>query len=549
MEEPCLCSKVVDPQGSLVCQQCQQIMQPLMPHLRSKLALEREVSDLTEKLKLAETAVQTLAQQNRTLSAQLEQRTSDLLSVQRDLQSMGEKLVKEVERRAELQHNKEASQLELEELTKSLFEQANGLVADEARKRHAAEKKASQLSSELESLRQQSKMDHEQLVLLRDQLKDAHFSTMDLSERPKLPMPTIEEASLTEFVKFLDEFAFAPRPMSIPFYKMMVEEDIDLCLKFGGNPRTSTRKLLDAILQNTCYIQAVPESETRHLAAHGENGRSPSVKIPPTFSIFNRTLGERISKLSFVNATVTMSFNVAMLELGQCSTCGKETDCTHQFRVTALPDDEWFPLCTECRDRLKAVCEFYAFIRKKVVPCGRVPDTLEELSPHPVRNKVTVTLTPETVVELYLEMVQLRKKMLYARLGAAGAWQLLDEMGVHGHAQHFLKSVDFGDVLSAIPLPSPPLVTESPDLQMIQMSPVIVNQEEEEAARQARMTLEELEQDAKNRPDIDESRPSVKVIISTFETAEKKHKQGEGRSSVKKPDQPPTEETVNDEDP
>ena len=55
-------------------------------------------------------------------------RNAEIENMKRDLASMSEKLVDEIDKRAELQAAKDSLQEELEELTKSLFEEANSMV-------------------------------------------------------------------------------------------------------------------------------------------------------------------------------------------------------------------------------------------------------------------------------------------------------------------------------------------------------------------------------------------------------------------------------------
>lgn len=66
---------------------------------------------------------------------------------------MNDKLVEEVEKRAEIQHAKEALNEELEDLTKKLFEEANILVATEAKKAYEHQTREKHLAVEVEQLK------------------------------------------------------------------------------------------------------------------------------------------------------------------------------------------------------------------------------------------------------------------------------------------------------------------------------------------------------------------------------------------------------------
>ena len=75
------------------------------------------------------------------LEKEFENKSQELFDTQRDMEILGEKLTDAIEQRAELQHSKEVVQDELEELTRSLFEEANSMVANEARQRHEHQEK------------------------------------------------------------------------------------------------------------------------------------------------------------------------------------------------------------------------------------------------------------------------------------------------------------------------------------------------------------------------------------------------------------------------
>lgn len=94
-----------------------------------------------------------LQDRNQLLEQELAAKKIELTNTQRDMQIMGEKLVDEIEKRAELQHSTETVQDELETLTKTLFEEANLLVSSEAKKRHHHETREKSLEQQLAELK------------------------------------------------------------------------------------------------------------------------------------------------------------------------------------------------------------------------------------------------------------------------------------------------------------------------------------------------------------------------------------------------------------
>jgi hypothetical protein len=65
----------------------------------------------------------------------LEEKMDELSHLKHDLEVLGEKLTDALEQRAELIHSKEAVNDEIEDLTRNLFEEANNLVANEAKQK------------------------------------------------------------------------------------------------------------------------------------------------------------------------------------------------------------------------------------------------------------------------------------------------------------------------------------------------------------------------------------------------------------------------------
>lgn len=66
---------------------------------------------------------------------------------------MGDKLVDEIEKRAELQHSNETIQEELSELTQSLFEQANSMVSTANKDSYNSQTREKALEEELQELK------------------------------------------------------------------------------------------------------------------------------------------------------------------------------------------------------------------------------------------------------------------------------------------------------------------------------------------------------------------------------------------------------------
>ena len=221
-----------------------------------------------------------------------------------------------------LQISKDTLQNELDELSKSLMEEAHVLVADEARKRRDHEFREKALEKEIAEVRSQLQMEQLQLRELKIKIEEARAveeaeERMDASSvglfansgsgngvaggddgsrrhskinndsyagDSVVPQSTLSNAlaggreayspgtSLGDpvdpmpLIDFQDFLAQAPtiklsKLHSLAFMKTTLEDDVNPCLRFGGNPRTSTRRIVDAIMSNSCFVEEMTPSQ------------------------------------------------------------------------------------------------------------------------------------------------------------------------------------------------------------------------------------------------------------------------------------------------
>ncbi|KAJ3240736.1 hypothetical protein HDU81_002927 [Chytriomyces hyalinus] len=180
-----------------------------------------------------------------------------------DLNVLNEKCKDELARISDVERDRDGLQQELDELTKSLFEEADNMVKDETRQRHELEERETELGVKLVETRNSLKREQ---VLLRelkivmekdysslspDFISPAEADDASLVQYPTDPMALAE---FKEFVAFAPSTKLAKLP-NLLFLKNVIEDDILPTLRFGGNPRTSTRKLLDAISADLLTVQ------------------------------------------------------------------------------------------------------------------------------------------------------------------------------------------------------------------------------------------------------------------------------------------------------
>ncbi|ORY52267.1 hypothetical protein LY90DRAFT_325969, partial [Neocallimastix californiae] len=275
-----------------------------------------------------------------------------------------------------LKKEKQTVQDEVEDLTKSLFEEANKLVADEARKRHKVEKINKIITGKLKDSQYQLDTQNQQLSELRKKMEEINFENITnkkmmednrrmavisrISDEEQLAYEAnnIDTFLLAEFKDFISS-AFNVRMSklhSIPYMKNCLEDDIMPCLRFGSNPKISWKRLTEEIATNSLLLQEI----------------SPNSKpSSPEMNLING-----------------------------CQACGRPNTHSNpirfQFRIEKYNkngENSWSPLCSVCRDRIVACCEFYNFIRH-------------------IRQGL---YTNRGIAELYYENIRLKRQMFYAR--------------------------------------------------------------------------------------------------------------------------------------
>lgn len=479
----CTCGTVINQDRPQFCNSCGGMIEPIARIELERAQLANQLSELQRKLHTMEQRQDASTHEMSLLRTRVQEmeealatKERELSSVKADLDRIGQKLIDEVEVRAELQHSKDAVQEELEELTKSLFEEANSMVATEARQRYEYQKREQALKQQLDEVMAQLQMERDQLKELRTRMEDMEHqqvpSSSDSTEyNPRLSVnssasfekdngaenPPAEQAIDPVLLAEFEEFVTASpdtrwsKLHTLHFMKNALEDDVSPCLRFGGNPRTSTKKLLDAIAANTCLVEEMSAAQIAALEARSsrfdrsstasprpstspsrsdgssKKGHDPTPDVvdlaipvavpaghsktaPSTQAIFNKTVMERLSS-AFSSGSLQLgssSTNHASVGPNGCSACGRSAiqpssssqtppPVRFQFKTSDAPDDIWNPICVQCRDRLVAVCEFYNFVRH-------------------IRQGLYTTRRRE---DLYLEMLNLKRRMFYARIGAS----------------------------------------------------------------------------------------------------------------------------------
>ncbi|KAJ3260336.1 rab guanine nucleotide exchange factor S2 [Boothiomyces macroporosus] len=420
-DKNCECRKVINKSDPRKCQICQGHFASIVKAFQDRNYYTKELEQARSQLELARKAqdksmeeVGRLRAKIASLEDDIDSKNDEISKLKKEMEIMGEKLLEEIAARKELQTSKDAVQDELEELTKSLFEEANTLVANEARERHGAQLLQQQTAKQLAETKLHLQTEQAELRQLRVRINQLETQQEQwLQERAKqkpsiLPVevPSGEEATVSLdqlidpqlFSHFKELFEEGPNMKATKFRDLIfmrnaLEDDVTPCLRFGGNPRTSTKKFIDAIVLNHCFIEEMTPEQIKELEDRDEKNKLASQqsleKEPPTpsASLFNKTMLERLSN--------ALSTTPVLPNTGGCSTCGREEKYQYRFKITDVQEDSWYPICLNCKDRLLAVCDFYRLIRN-------------------VRQGVYSTKTAEQV---YFEALNIKRKMFFTRIG------------------------------------------------------------------------------------------------------------------------------------
>ncbi|KAF9583151.1 rab guanine nucleotide exchange factor S2 [Lunasporangiospora selenospora] len=429
-DDDCACQKGSNSSES-TCSLCQRTIPSLAEARGEEARLKEQLEEM--KARLAENEKRAAEQaeeakkwrdQAEELEKALSSKTDEHQSTQRDFAVLNDKFVDEIEKVAELQHAKEMVESELEELSRTLFEEANGMVASEARARHQLELARKHLELELKDSQERLAAETSQLKELKSKMElmiesqpQSKRSSVDPSNRGSVdlaqlfginkisvPDPVPEEPTtaiaidghlLHEFKEFvtLSSSVRLIKIHTLAFMRHCQDEDVEPCLRFGATPRISPRKLTEGICSNTCYIEEatteqVKEYERMVLAA----------QQPPS------PARNSVSNTSMLWDRLQAQYALYQAPKGGCQTCGRTGPLTHRYRVAT--SDDWSFIDRFCRDRLVAVCEFYIFIRN--IRAG--------------------LYASRTIEDLYSESIRLRLQMFYARAGVLPI--MLSELGV-----------------------------------------------------------------------------------------------------------------------
>ncbi|KAI8376409.1 GDP/GTP exchange factor Sec2p-domain-containing protein [Radiomyces spectabilis] len=496
----CPCHHILISKDSKYCALCDRPIPILEELQKERDAHEREIRSLQvqlteEQAKIAQ-QIEEIEKLNATIEnveRQLDIKTEEFRALQNDMELLNDKYVDEIERVAEIQHSKDMVESELEDLSRRLFEEANGMVANEKREKYHLEVAQRQLENQLKETREHLVAEQMQLKELRQKMesmgqqpasspveksqdndimspegceqqavKDLASLFSDRLSSTDISSAGIDQMMLDEFQELVRLGTTAPlkKLHTVAFMKNCQVEDVEPCLRFGPNSRLSARKINEAIVMNTCFIEEAPPGFAE------EQAKRPA-DMPLKISASKSMIWERFSGGNSQNGP-----------FAGCQACGR-SDLPLPYRCRISYFDDWACIDRYCRDRLVAVCEFYVFIRN-------------------VRQGY---YNSRTIPDLYHECMRLRLQMFYARMGAL-SWTL-GNLGIKG---------DTIGSASAIKMQIPPPSSESSPL------PRTTTPKASEVPRRGSVDVKPVASDEPNTP-IDNSNATTEAQTKDAEQA------------------------------
>jgi hypothetical protein len=421
----CPCAHILVSSDSKHCALCDQII-PAVERLQNDKAqeleeiknLQKKLKDETECIKSQSTKIEEMTKRIEELEDDLDAKTDAFMALQNDMELLNEKYVDEIERVAEIQHSKDMVENELEDLSRRLFEEANGMVANEKREKYNLEVAQRHLENQLKETRERLHAEQMQLKELRIKMEEMELKSneeekeeSDSGEQGKRSSSAMSDAGargladmtallngsskrqsqngadldstatniddlvLGEFQDFIATGRSLPlkKLHTNPFMRNCQAEDVEPCLRFGPNPRLSAKKIIDAIVMNKCFIEEAP-------AGFADQQANRPIDVQLRITAQKSMIWERFS-------------GNAQGHFKGCQACGRSDGSPLPFRFRVAYYDDWACIDRYCRDRLVAVCEFYVF----------------------VRNARQGYYNSRSIHDLYQESIRLRLQMFYAR--------------------------------------------------------------------------------------------------------------------------------------
>lgn len=261
---------------------------------------------------------------------------------------------------------------ELEDLTASLFEEANKMVQEANIKRMNTEKLLIEANQQIEVLNAEVAALKQLVLTSTPSTPNKHLHPQICDNSPKKEKSSKpfwkshrRSTSHHEFTKESREQAEEAQQESCRLKEMDT-----VC--FDDFQRWKLQPSLD---QTTAFLSRVITEDIR-----------------PCLSFRNKRLAEKVHQCVGQNSLTIEPIPGDSSYPRKCSL--SETHKLCNYKIKLADDEEWYSISQMCRNRIAAVCDFYTYIRYIVQGLVKSPDK-----------------------EIFQEIVRLRMQMAMARLG------------------------------------------------------------------------------------------------------------------------------------
>ncbi|GAB7339666.1 hypothetical protein MBLNU457_6248t2 [Dothideomycetes sp. NU457] len=363
--------------------------------------------------------------------------------------------------RAELQEAKrerEASdkakrqmEMEVENLTSALFEEANTMVADARRENESAEKRNSQLKSQLKDTEMLLASSQEQLIDLKGVMEKMSSERDETETAPYLSTaPSTPGVDTNKMSRILESLPLSPGVSGepAPDHPLRFSHLITPILRADLPAYTDFAELLKTSRAISNHARSSSATAANSRSVSGASGSMSYPSLPGAFGssgsgigspttaptipalkdskFYKRSLTEDVEPtlrldlapgLSWMaRRTVLTSMTAGNLVVEPfatqsklygpvyaCALCGEDRrqdvyQRRHRFRTSEDASAQRYPLCDWCLGRVRATGDFMGFLRM-------------------VRDGLWRAKTDEEVKTAWEESVRLREKMFWARMG------------------------------------------------------------------------------------------------------------------------------------
>ncbi|XP_078494716.1 guanine nucleotide exchange factor for Rab-3A isoform X1 [Ciona intestinalis] len=314
------------------------------------------------------------------------------LAMEKELDKTKQDLEKKNAECENLQSIRSKVENELEDLTASLFEEANKMVYEANMTRHKAEKKLAEAEGMIEALRLEvdalkslvltstpsnpNPTSHPQLIKKKNASPIRNLKLPKSWSKDKLIQPQLEVPKLDEEIhlKFDDKV------------KVEVDPTLEAELSIWLAANLSSREACGCDTPSLyCVEQCVAIAQSLFLK------RVSREDIQPCLDFDNGDLAVKVSKCIHTNSLSVEEMPTSEVSR-KCSLTQSTTICSHRLRLG--DSSAWYSVSKTARNRITSVCDFMQYIRY-----------------------IRQGIVKHTGSQIYDEVIKLRMRMNHARLG------------------------------------------------------------------------------------------------------------------------------------